>query len=63
LLFFFAFSTLPVGTFLPPPLKKRIDAFLNTLYPSHRYKFLVLVVALVLISALYWNIVCKFFII
>jgi hypothetical protein len=63
LLFFFAFSTLPVSTFVPSPWKNKIETCLNQTYLNHRHRFLVFMIALFLGSVLYWNCVCKFFII
>jgi hypothetical protein len=63
LFFFFAFSTLPVGTFLPARWKKKIDACLNSIYLNRRHQFSMLMVLAFLLFALYWNFVCKFFII
>lgn len=58
LLFFFSFGTLPAlpaNTFIPTRYRKKLETFLL----HHHGVLLIVMVALLLISGIYWNYVCK----
>lgn len=61
LLFFFAFSTLPVGVFLPPPLRRHLEGWWRRKLENDSGVVILLIILSLLGSFVYWDIVCKVF--
>jgi hypothetical protein len=63
LLFFLTFTSLPIGlgTFVPPGLRRRAEHWWLRSFRGNELIPAVLLVCLVVLLAVYWNIICKMF--